>query len=54
MFSVSDGNGGSDFSNFTLAVSNVNDPPVVDDIPGQTINQAKAFSIFHLDNYVYI
>jgi hypothetical protein len=27
--SVSDGNGGSDYSNFTLTVINVNDPPVI-------------------------
>ena len=50
--SVSDGNGGSDFSNFTLTVTNVNYPPVVTDIPDQTIAEGSTFATITLDDYV--
>ena len=36
----------------TFTVTNVNDPPVVSDIPDQTIPQESSFTTISLDNYV--
>ncbi len=36
----------------TFTVSTVNDPPVVGDIPGQTINEGASFATVNLDGYV--
>jgi len=41
----------SDSAKFT--VTPVNDPPVVTDIPGQTIEEGKTFALIRLDDYVY-
>jgi hypothetical protein len=37
---------------FDLEVVNVNDSPVISDIPDQTINEGRAFAAVNLDNYV--
>ncbi len=37
---------------YTLTITNVNDPPVVADIPNQTINEGATFTTINLDNYV--
>ncbi len=50
--SVNDGNNGSDSHNFTLNVINVNDPPVVTDIPDEIILEGDNFTAFDLDYYV--
>ena len=37
---------------FTVTVNVVNDPPVVADIPDQTIVQGESFAVVNLDDYV--
>ena len=36
----------------SITINSVNDPPVVTDIPGQTISEGSTFSTITLDNYV--
>jgi hypothetical protein len=36
----------------TITINGVNDPPVVSDIPDQTINQGQSFATINLDDYV--
>jgi hypothetical protein len=37
---------------FIIAVNDVPDPPVVSDIPNQTITAGGSFTTIHLDDYV--
>ncbi|NPA74606.1 MAG: hypothetical protein GXO25_00820, partial [Euryarchaeota archaeon] len=43
--SVSDGNGGVDWHNFTLTVRNVNDPPVINTNDVKTATQGEMYSV---------
>ena len=41
---------------FTFSISTVivdGSPPIVDDIPNQTINKGETFALINLDDYVY-
>ncbi len=42
----------SDSDSATFTVNPVNDPPVVSDIPDQTIDEGQSFTQIHLDDYV--
>ncbi len=53
LYTISDGNGGIDTATIAVTVSCINDPPVVSDIPDQTINQGASFATINLNNYVY-
>ena len=37
---------------FSISIAAVNDAPVVDDIPGQSVNEGTSFSQINLNNYV--
>lgn len=49
---VSDGKGGSDTITVNVIIESVNDPPVVGNIPNQSINQGESFTTIALDDYV--
>ena len=49
---VNDLAGASDTQNYTLTVLYFNDPPVVSDIPDQTVSEGNSFATISLDNYV--
>jgi hypothetical protein len=51
-FRATDPDGLWDEDDAVFEVTPVNDPPVVSDIPGQTIQQGETFSVIYLDNYV--
>jgi hypothetical protein len=51
-FTATDPGGLSDSDPATFTVNPVNDPPVVSDIPNQTINEGQTFATIALDNYV--
>jgi hypothetical protein len=51
-FKVTDPGGLSDSKTVRFTVNPVNDPPVVSQIPDQTIDQSQTFASFDLDNYV--
>ncbi|MBN1159570.1 MAG: cadherin-like domain-containing protein [Bacteroidales bacterium] len=51
-FTVSDGPNTSNTVTRTIAVTEVNDPPVVSDIPGQSVAEGQTFATINLDNYV--
>ena len=42
----------ADTQNYVLTVDNQNDPPVVSDIPDQTIDEGQTFTTISLDDYV--
>ena len=52
LFTASDTGGLSDADEATFIVSAVNDPPVVEDIPDQTIEMGESFAVISLDEYV--
>ncbi|MBU0496807.1 MAG: PKD domain-containing protein, partial [Candidatus Thermoplasmatota archaeon] len=52
-FTAMDEAGASDFDAAVFTVSAVNDPPVVGDIPDQTVAEGGTFVTFNLDNFVY-
>ena len=49
---VYDRNAAADTQSYTLTVIAVNDLPVVDDIPDQTIDEGQDFATINLDDYV--
>jgi len=51
-FIASDPDGGSDDDWATFTVGSVNNPPVVSDIPDQTIDEGGSFATISLDDYV--
>ncbi len=51
-FTATDPGGLSDSDPATFTVNPVNDPPVVSDIPDQTIDEGQNFTSFDLDDYV--
>ncbi|KPL14963.1 MAG: hypothetical protein AMS26_09000, partial [Bacteroides sp. SM23_62] len=51
-FQAEDPDGGTDSDPVTFTVTPVNDPPVVDVIPNQTINEGESFTPIILDDYV--
>ena len=51
-FTAEDPEGASDFDQVTFEVTPVNDPPVVGDIPGESVAEGSAFATINLDNYV--
>jgi VCBS repeat-containing protein len=51
-FKATDPGGAWDDDPATFTVTNVNDPPVVSDIPDQTITEGSSFATIALDNYV--
>ena len=51
-YEVSDGFGGMDTATVTITINGVNDAPVVDDIPNQTIAEGDSFATISLDDYV--
>ena len=51
-FQAEDPDGGTDSDQATFTVNYVNDPPVVDDLPDQPINEGESFIQIILDNYV--
>ncbi len=51
-FTATDTAGATDFDAATFTVTAVNDPPVVGDIPDQTLGSAGTFEPIYLDNYV--
>ncbi|NIR63276.1 MAG: hypothetical protein GWN61_01450, partial [candidate division Zixibacteria bacterium] len=51
-FTATDPDGLSDSDPATFTVTNINDAPVVSDIPDQTIDEGQTFTTFDLDNYV--
>ena len=51
-FTATDPGGLSDSDPATFTVNAVNDPPVVSNIPNQTINEGQSFATIALDNYV--
>lgn len=51
-FTAEDPNLASDSDAATFTVSAVNDPPIVSDIPNQTIDEGGTFATIHLDDYV--
>jgi len=51
-FTATDPGGLSDSDPATFTVTPVNDPPVVVDIPDQTITEGNNFSVIQLDNFV--
>ncbi|MBU1940856.1 MAG: tandem-95 repeat protein, partial [Candidatus Thermoplasmatota archaeon] len=51
-FTATDPGSLSDSDSATFTVIAGNDPPIVDDIPDQSINEGQTFSQINLDNYV--
>ena len=51
-FIAEDPEGGTDSDQVTFEVTPVNDPPVVSDIPNQTIPEGTSFATINLDDYV--
>jgi len=51
-FTATDTNSATDFDPATFTVTAVNDPPVVSNIPGQTILEGESFTTINLNNYV--
>ncbi|MBN2481446.1 MAG: cadherin-like domain-containing protein [Bacteroidales bacterium] len=51
-FTVNDGSNPSNTVTRTVSVTAVNDPPVVSDIPDQTVAEGESFTTITLDNYV--
>jgi uncharacterized repeat protein (TIGR02543 family) len=51
-FTAEDLDGGTDDDSATFTVNAVNDPPVVSDIPDQTIDEGQSFATISLDDYV--
>ncbi len=51
-FTATDPGGLSDSDPATFSVSSVNDPPVVSDIPDQTIDEGGTFATINLDDFV--
>ncbi len=51
-FTATDPGGLSDGDAAQFTVNNVNDPPVVSDIPGQTIDEGGSFTQINLNDYV--
>ncbi|MFO7657992.1 MAG: Ig-like domain-containing protein [Bacteroidales bacterium] len=51
-FTATDPGGLSDRDSVTFTVTPVNDPPVVADIPNQTVPEGTAFAAIHLNNFV--
>ncbi len=51
-FQAADPSGGTDSDQATFTVTPVNDPPVIDDIPHQSILQGESFVPINLDDYV--
>jgi len=51
-FQAEDPDGVTDSDQATFTVTPVNDPPIVDDIPNQTINEGESFIQIILDDYV--
>ncbi|NIQ88409.1 MAG: hypothetical protein GWN93_04765, partial [Deltaproteobacteria bacterium] len=51
-FTATDPGSLSDSDPATFTVNNINDAPVVSDIPDQTIDEGQTFTTFDLDNYV--
>lgn len=51
-FTASDPGGMSNSDTATFRVTAVNDPPVVDEIPGQTISEGATFAAINLNNFV--
>jgi hypothetical protein len=51
-FKATDPGGLSDNTSTTFAVLGVNDPPIMTQIPNQTIDEGEAFNTINLDNYV--
>ncbi len=49
---VQDQAGATDRQDYRLHVENENDPPVVSDIPDQTVDEGQSFAQIPLDNYV--
>ena len=51
-FQAEDPDGGTDTDQATFTVTPVNDPPVVDDIPGEEVAEGTAFATINLDDFV--
>ena len=51
-FTAEDSEGATDSDSATFTVTAFNDPPVVGDIPNQTIAEGESFVTINLDNYV--
>ncbi len=52
-FTATDPEGGTDFDSADFTVTSTdNDPPVISDIPDQTVNEGESFDQIMLDNYV--
>ncbi len=51
-FTAEDEGGLTDDDAATFWVAPINDPPVVTNIPNQSINEGEAFTLIYLDNYV--
>jgi len=51
-FTATDPSSLSDSDPATFTVNNINDAPVVSDIPDQTIDEGQSFTTFDLDDYV--
>ena len=51
-FTAEDLDGATDSDSATFTVTPVNDPPVVGDIPNQTIAEGESFTTINLDDYV--
>ena len=51
-FTAEDLDGATDSDSATFTVTPVNDPPVVGDIPNQTIAEGESFTAINLDDYV--
>lgn len=52
LYTISDGNGGTDTAIIDVTINCINDPPVVLNIPDQIINQGDSFVTINLNNYV--
>ncbi|MFP4393953.1 MAG: Ig-like domain-containing protein [Anaerolineales bacterium] len=52
LYIASDGHDGTDLGIVMITVTSVNDPPVVDDIPDQSIPAGESFAAIALDAYV--
>ena len=51
-YTINDGNGGTDTGTVTVTVTNINDAPVVLDIPDQTVDEGESFTTFDLGDYL--
>lgn len=51
-FAVSDPDGATAKQTATFSVKSINDPPVMKDIPSQTIKEKASFKVISLDDYV--